>query len=473
MDKNERMAEEILPLVGGKDNVISVFHCATRLRFELKDKSAPNEEALKKVDGVLGTKHAGNSFQVIVGPNVGQVYDALCEKNGLDKFDEVNAATADGVTAAEKADSSSDPMPKRVLNNVITYIMNSIAPIIPVLIGVSMWKTIGTLLGPSMFNVVAEGSDFITMCDFLFEALFYFLPVFIGYTAARYMKIEPVWGLFLGTLIITPTFVSLVGQVDTFFVFGVAVPVANYSQQFLPVLLGVWLCKYVLKGLNKVVPTMISGLLVPVITVGIMTFVMFAICAPIGGLIGNGISYVFMYFANAPLVVRVPVMMFLAAIGPLSVLFGVHVAIYVAALTAGAAVGYEAFYFPVFLVYCYVMYGMSPGAIFKFKKEDRGDATGYFVSGFCAGISEPSLYGVCLKSKSSIAVMCVSGAIGGFFAGIFQLKCALLSAVNVFSLIPYYTVDSTTNIILGVVVSLGSMLIAAAGTYLFANFDEK
>lgn len=467
MDKNQRLAEEILPLVGGKENVVSVFHCATRLRFELKDLSAPDEEGLKKTDGVLGIKRSGNSFQVIIGPNVGQVYDLLCEQNGLDKFDEVEAAPDDDVRAGEK-----DPLPKRVFNNVITYIMNSIAPIIPVLIGVSMWKTIGTLLGSGMLNAIADDSDFMTMCNFLFEALFYFLPVFIGYTAARQMKIEPVWGLFLGTLIITPTFVGLVGTVDTFSIFGVQVPVANYSQQFLPVLLGVWICKYVLKGLNKVIPSIISSLLVPVITVGVMTFVMFVFCAPLGGMIGNAISYVFMYFSNAPLIVRVPVMMFLAAIGPLSVLFGVHVAIYVAALTAGAAVGYEAFYFPVFLVYCYVMYGMSLGAIFKFKKEDRGDAIGYFISGFCAGISEPSLYGVCLKSKSSIAVMCVSGAIGAFFAGIFQIKCALLSAVNVFSLIPYYTVDSTMNIVLGVAISLGSMLIAAVGTYLFVNFDE-
>lgn len=472
MDKNERMAEEILPLVGGKENVASVFHCATRLRFELKDESRFDEAALKKVNGVLGVKHAGTSYQVIVGPNVGKVYDAMCEKNGFDKLDEVEADAADGVGAAEIS-GKPETLPKRVLNGVITYIMNSIAPIIPILMGVSMWKTIGTLLGPSMFGVFAEGSDFITMCDFLFEALFYFLPVFIGYTASRYMKIDSAWGLFLGTLIITPTFVSLVGQVDSFQVFGISVPVANYSQQFLPVLLGVWICKYVLKGLEKIVPDVISNLIVPVVTVGVMTLIMFAVCAPLGGLIGNGISFVFMYFASAPLVVRVPVMMFLAAIGPLSVLFGVHVAIYVAALTAGAAVGYEAFYFPVFLVYCYVMYGMSLGAIFKFKKEDRGDAIGYFVSGFCAGISEPSLYGVCLKSKSSIAVMCASGAIGAFFAGIFQLKCALLSAVNVFSLVPYYTVDSTTNIVLGVAVSLGSMLIAAIGTYLFVDFDEK
>ena len=468
MDKNQRLAEQILPLLGGRDNVISVFHCATRLRFELRDQAVADEAALQKTDGVLGTKHAGNSFQVIIGPAVGQVYDALCAIAGLDKFDEVDAAPEDDVAATEQAG-----LPKRVLNGIITYIMNSIAPIIPVLIGVSMWKTAGALLGPSMLNVVSDTSDFMTMCNFLFEALFYFLPVFIGYTAARHMKIEPVWGLFLGTLIITPTFVGLVGQVETFSIFGLAVPVANYSQQFLPVLLGVWICKYLLRGLNKVIPSIISGLLVPVITVGVMTIVMFVLCAPLGSLIGNGISYVFMYFADAPLIVRVPVMMFLCAIGPLSVLFGVHVAIYVAALTAGAAVGYEAFYFPVFLVYCYVMYGMSLGAIFKFKKEDRGDAIGYFISGFCAGISEPSLYGVCLKSKSSIAVMCVSGAIGGFFAGIFQLKCALLSAVNVFSLIPYYTVDGPTNIILGVCISLGSMLLAAVGTYLFANFDEK
>lgn len=466
MDKNKQIAEGVLQHVGGSENIISVFHCLTRLRFELKNRDAVDEPALQATDGVLGIKQSGNSFQVIIGPNVGSVYDYLCEIGKLDKHDEVPAEDEDDEPTGALT-------PKKVLNNVITYIMNSIAPIIPVLIGVSMWKTIGALLGPGMLNMVAADSDFMTMCNFLFEALFYFLPVFIGYTAAKQMKIEPVWGLFLGTLIITPTFVALIGQVETFSVFGIQVPVANYSQQFLPVLLGVWICKYLLKALNKIIPTIISGLVVPIFAVGVMTIVMFAVCAPLGSMIGSGISTVFMYFSTAPMVVRVPIMMVLAAIGPITGLLGIHVAIYVAALTAGAAVGYEAFYFPTFMVYCYVIYGMALGAIFKFKKEDRGDALGYFISGFCAGISEPSLYGVCFKSKSSIAVMCISGAIGGFFAGIFQLKCALLSAVNVFSLIPYYTVDTTTNIVLGVCVSLGSMLIAAIGTYLFANFDEK
>lgn len=468
MDKNERLASEILPLVGGKGNVCSVFHCATRLRFELKDLSAPDEGALQDVDGVLGTKRSGNSFQIIIGPNVGRVYEALCEQNGLDKYDEVAASAEDGITSAETG-----PAPKRILNNVITYIMNSIAPIIPVLIGVSMWKTIGALVAPGMLGLVPEASDFIQMCNFLFEALFYFLPVYIGYTAARYMKVEPVWGIFLGALIITPSFVGLVGQVETFSIFGISVPVANYSQQFLPVLLGVWVIKYLLKGLDKVMPTVISGLLTPVIAAGIMTLVMFGVCAPLGSLIGGAISNVFMYFASAPLIMRVPVMMLLTATGPVMILFGVHVAIYVAALTAAAPVGYEAFYFPVFLVYCYVIYGMALGAIVKFKKEDRGDAIGYFVSGFFAGISEPSLYGVCFKSKTSIAVMCLSGAVGGFFAGIFQLKCALLSSVNIFSLVPYYTVDSTMNIVLGVAVSLGTMLLAAVLTVLFVKFDES
>lgn len=467
MDKNEKLAGEILPLIGGKDNIVSVFHCATRLRFELKDLTAPDERALQDISGVLGTKHAGNSFQIIIGPNVGQVYDALCEQNGLDKFGEVEASSEDGVTAAEAG-----PLPKRIMNGIITYIMNSIAPIIPVLIGVSMWKTVGALVGPGMLNLVPEASDFITMCNFLFEALFYFLPVYIGYTAARYMKVEPVWGIFLGALIITPTFVGLVGQVETFSVFGVPVPVANYSQQFLPVLLGVWILKYLLKLLNKVIPSVISGLVTPVIAAGIMTLLMLGVCAPLGSLIGAAISNVFMYFSNAPLLLRVPVMMFLTAVGPVMILFGVHVAIYVAALTAAAPLGYEAFYFPVFLVYCYVIYGMALGAVFKFKKEDRGDAMGYFISGFFAGISEPSLYGVCFKSKSSIAVMCITGAIGGLFAGVLQLKCALLSTVNVFSLVPYYTVDSTMNIVFGVAVSLGTMLLAAVLTYLFVKFDE-
>lgn len=466
MEKNNQIAEEVLCNVGGKENVISVFHCATRLRFELKNFNRVDEDKIKNIQGVLGIKKMGKSFQIIIGPSVGVVYTKLCEIGEFTQKDEINENLDDHPGEPSKISF------KNILNNIITYIMNSMAPIIPVLIGVSIWKTIGALLGPGMLNVILETSDLYITCNFVFEALFYFLPIFIGYTAAKNVHMDPVWGIFLGAMIITPSFVAMAGVTTSFSVFGIAVPVANYAQQFLPVLLGVWILKYVHKLLIKVIPTVISSLLVPIITVAIMSVIMFAICAPLGSYIGEIFSAIFMYCGNAAAPIKILAMIILTALVPIMILFGMHVAIYVAALTAGSVLGYEGFFFPCMVVSSFVLYGMSLGAIIKFKKE-KGAPISYSISGFIAGITEPSLYGVCLKSKSSILVMVASCAIGGLLAGIFNLKCSLLASVSILSLIPFFTVGEMSNMIFGVAITLGTSLLAALGVIFFAKYDEK
>lgn len=466
MEKNKQIAEDVLLNIGGKENVISVFHCATRLRFELKDFKKVDEDAIKNINGILGIKKMGKSFQVIIGPNVGAIYTILCEKGQFTQKDEIKENL--DIYEDEKIKFSL----KNGFNNVITYVMNSMAPIIPVLIGVSIWKTIGALMGPSMLNVIPETSDFYITCNFVFEALFYFLPIFIGYTAAKNLRIDPVWGIFLGALIITPSFAGMAGIETSFSVFGISVPVANYAQQFLPVLLGVWILKYVNKLLTKIIPTVISSLLVPIIVVAIMSIIMFAICAPIGSFVGEIFSAVFMYCGNAAAPIKIFAMILLTALVPIMILFGMHVAIYVAALTAGSVVGYEGFFFPCMVISSFVLYGMSLGAIVKFKK-DKGAPVSYSISGFIAGITEPSLYGVCLKSKSSVLVMVVCCAIGGLLAGLFNLKCSLLASVSILSLIPFFTVGEMSNMIFGVAITLGTSLLAAVGVIFFAKYDEK
>ena len=462
MTDNKTIAKEVLSKIGGSKNISSVFHCATRLRFELIDLNLVDQKGLRQVDGVLGIKIIGSSFQVIIGPNVGSVYEHLCELGDLLKKAEID----------ENLDEIEDSKltVKSVFNHVITYIMNSMAPIIPVLIGVSIWKTVGVLLGPTMLNLISDTSDFYVMCNFLFTALFYFLPIFIGYTAAKQMKIDPVWGMFLCALIIVPDFVNLVGTVKTFAIFGISVPVANYSQQFLPVLLGVWLFKYVNRFFNKFVPSAISSLVVPILNIAVMTIVMFTLCAPLGSYIGQLFSSIFMYFGNSALPIKVLSMMVLTALVPIMVLFGMHVAIYVAALTAASAVGFESFFFPCMVVSSFVMYGMSVGAIIKFKK-NRSAATGFAISGLAAGITEPSLYGICLKSKSTIRVMIGACLIGGFFAGVFGLKCSLLASVSLLSLVPFYTVGSLSNLVIGVVVTIGASILGALGVIFLTDLD--
>lgn len=468
MSNDEHIAREVLLHVGGADNVASLYNCATRLRFEIRDYSKIDKRALEAVDGVLGTQQSGDQFQVVIGPNVGKVHGAVRT---------LAPHLPDGDTDSDRP-ARADAGAKRFsvkagFNGVLTYVMSSMAPIIPVLVGVSIWKTIGVLLGPSMLGFIEATSDFAIMSDFLFSALFYFLPVFVGYTASRALKVNPVWGIFLGTLIIVPGFAALVGVQESFSVFGIPAPVANYSQQFLPVLLGVWILKYVLMVLERIIPNVIASLFVPILTVAIMTVVMFVVCAPLGSYIGDIFSSIFMFFGNAPDIVRVLSMAVLAALIPWMILFGVHVAIYVAALAAGTALGNENFFFPCMIVASFALYGLSFGALIKFKKENKGVPTAAFISGFVGGITEPSLYGIALRSKRMIVITIISSAVGGVLAGIFALKCSLLASVSVLSLVPFFSVADAgaANLWLGVTAAMASFLVAALGVIFFTKDD--
>ena len=144
---------------------------------------------------------------------------------------------------------------------------------------------------------------------------------------------------------------------------------------------------------------------------------------------------------------------------------------YVAAVTAAIPAGFEGFVLPAGVITSFIIYGMSLGAMIKFKK-NRSNAAGYFVSGFVAGITEPSLYGICLKSKSSIIVLVVCNAVGGLLLALMNIKCALMASVNILSVVPYFSIGSTFNVVAGTCIALGCCLLAALGVVFFIKEEE-
>lgn len=468
MIKNLKIAEEVLKGVGGEGNVNKVFHCATRLRFNLKDEKKVDEVYLKGIDGVVGVSSAGGMFMVIVGQNVEEVYNHLCSIGNFTKSSAIDE-NLDGALADKNI-----PAWKRVGNSILTYIISSMTPLIPVIVGVSLWKTIGLLIGPEMLNLVAADSDFYITCNFMYNVLFYFLPIYLGYTAAKSLNTNPVWGIFIGALIIVPDFMAMVGVRETFGVFGVPAPVASYAQSFLPVILGVWILSYVYKWVNKLVPTVLSTLFTPLIIIFIMSIVMFVVCAPIGNYVGNLLSTVFITLNNSAAPIRITAQVILCAILPFMLLCGMHVAIYLAVYVAAIPVGYEAFVLPAFVACSFVYYGLALGAAIKFKKkENKSLAIGYFITGFIGSISEPILYGIVLKSKKNIIVTCASCGIVGLLLGILQPKAALLGNVSILSLIPYFTVEGSGNLMLGLAITAIAFIVAMVGIIMFGDMAEN
>ena len=204
------LAHSILGLVGGKDNVKHVLHCATRLRFNLKDEGKADEEGLKKLSGVLGLVKAGGQLQVVIGPDV---YDEVCAAAGLNQEAQV---ADDGKTDKSAGQGKKKYTVKGFFMGILDALSGSLGPAIPVITACAFFKMLTSLLGPDMLAVLPAESDLYVLFTFVGDAGFYFFPVIIGYTAAKKFNVMPVLGILLGCIMMHPTFVGLLLRYSEF-----------------------------------------------------------------------------------------------------------------------------------------------------------------------------------------------------------------------------------------------------------------
>lgn len=468
MANNKQIAQDVLEAVGGKSNVSVVTHCATRLRFNLKDMSIPNEDEIKAIPGVMGIMKAGGQFQVVIGQNVDKVYEYVC---ALGDFTREKAI--DELLDEELVDQRWTP--QRIVNNILNYIVSSMTPIINILMGAALWNVVGTLL--TQFGVLPADHPMVASCTIIFNSLMYFIPIYIGYGAAKTLKVEnPVWGMVVGGLSIVPTFVSLAASTETFQLFGfLTVPVADYGQTVIPVLLGVFAFKYLYVFLKRVIPDVISSLVISFVSFFVMAILMLWGFCPLGTEVGNLISTLFLGMSESVLPVRVLAYVALSATWTLITLCGMHLPIAFATFAIIAQNGSDPFSIACMWSGLMVLNGMSIAAIIKFKKaENRGMALSAAIAANIGGICEPALYGIGMRNKTTIAVMVGGGAITGLLASILRPVCYTVAAGgSLFNLPVPWSGGSTENLIAGLALCIAGIAIGFVGTLLFAQMDEK
>ncbi len=473
MDKNLRIAEQVLQYVGGAENVNEVFHCATRLRFRLKDEGRVDEEALKKVDGVVGITNSAGLFQIIIGQNVEQVYEHLCRIGSFTKEEVIE----------ENLDKELDKVPdkykkiefQKIGNNILAYIAESITPIIYPFLGAALWYAIGVLLGPSVLNVVGADSPFYITTDLLYDALTFFLPIYVGYNAAKALKLSnPVWGMLVGGLTIIPDFIAMAGTVDSFQLFGfIKVPVANYGTTVLPVLLGVWIFSYLYKLLKKIISELIFGTIAPFLIYFVMAVFMLGIAAPLGTYVGELLSTIFLWMYNSILPVRIIGYALMTTLWPILTMCGMHLPISMTAIAIMSSNGGDTFILPCACCAVWVLYGMALGAAIKFKKkENKNMAISAFVAGFVGAVCEPCIYGIALKSKSALRVMIGVGLMLGIVIAITQPVYYNLSTGNIIGVFATWSGAGSLNIIKGIGCEAFALVAGAVGTVMFGKFEE-
>lgn len=451
---NREIAENVLKAVGGAENVTNATHCMTRLRLNLKDDTIPQDDEVKAIDGVLGVARSGGQYQVIIGQNVPKVYAEVCNIGGF----------ATKAAVDEKLDKPKENLTlKAVGNNILNYLAGSLTPLIPVIVAAAMFKTVLAIIGPDMLGLVTPESDLYILLDFLYDAGFYFLPIYLGYTAAKKLGTSEVLGMFMGGILIVPDLMALVGSGADFTVYGIPAALNDYSQSVLPMILSVWVMKYVYDFFKKYIPDTLSTIFVPFLTMVVMVPVSLCALAPLGAFIGNYISSGLLAFGSVGGFLAMAV---IAALWEFLVMSGMHMVLVVTMITIIMSQGSESLVSPSATCATLAAVGMALGAALRLRdKKERSLAFGYFVSGILGGVTEPALYGLGFKYKRPFIGMMIGAAAGAIYAGLTHVASYTIGATN-FLVVLGFAAGGTANLVNGIISCVISLIVAAASTYL-------
>lgn len=461
----QSLSEELVAAVGGKDNIVNVSHCMTRLRFNLKDESIAKKEEINKIKGVMGTVLAGGQVQVVIGQTVDKVFSKVCEITGIAGGEKIN----------ENLDKPKTKLTvKSFLNSVLDGLAGSLTPLIPLLLAAAIFKLLVALLGPSMLKVLEPTSDLYVLFTFVGDAGFYFFPIFIGYTSAKKFGVTPVLGMFLGAILIHPTFLGLATSATPvpFTVYGLPVSLQNYTSSVLPIIMSVYVMSFVEPFFKRIFPTTLKTLFAPVLTIMVMLPIALVILGPAGSIVGKFVSNGLISLGNLGGIPGLLAIALVGAIWQFLVMSGMHIVMITALLTVFFTTGSEAFVTPGAVAASIAVSGMCIGVALRLKKEERTLALGYFLAAFVGGVTEPGLYGVGMRYKKPFIGLMAGGFAGGLYAAILHVTAYNLVPVASFLALTAYIGGTSANLIHGIISGVIAFVVAAAVTY-FLGFDKS
>lgn len=457
---NKKIAEDILQAVGGKDNITNVLHCMTRLRLSLKDQSIPNMDKIKKINGVIGCQNVGGQLQVIIGQNVNKVYDEFADLIGYSKSSLID----------ENLDKPKEKLTlKNIGGNILDYISGSLSAFIPVMIAAAMFKTILVLFGPEMLNLFNESSDLYITLNFLYDAGMYFMPIYLGYTAAKKLGATPVLGMYMACVLLVPQFVEIAKAGTPFSIYGIPCRTGIYGQTVLPILLIIPVMAYVERFFKKYVPTTLSTIFVPFLTAVVVVPIALCGLAPLGGFLGEYIGTGLVWFAARGGFIAIAI---IAGLWEFLVMSGMHHVLIVTAITIIMQQGYEGCILVAGGIATWAAFGMALGAFVRLKnKNEKSLSLGYFISGILGGVTEPVLYGIGFKYKRPFIALFLGGLLGGLYAGITNVTVHVMGATNFLAILGYVG-GGTSNLINGIVSNVIALFGTAILTY-FIGFKKE
>ncbi|MDF7637876.1 glucose PTS transporter subunit IIA [Lactobacillus sp. ESL0791] len=400
---NPDLAAFIIKNVGGKENIKNVIHCITRLRFYLKDEAKADDDVLKNQRGILDVMHASGQYQVVIGDGVANLYDELIKQ--LPELDET-AASQEG-----NQNTGKNPF-TRALNNLIGFITGSMSPVIGVIAASGIIKGILALLTlPQLGSLLNVNSVPYITVSAMADSAFYFLPIWVGFSAAKRLGSDPIIAAVIGGVITMPQLIAWgkAGKV-MFNLAGLNFQFLNYTYSIFPMILAAWLAFKLEKWLKKVLPTYLQMIFVPLITVLVVSTITLVITGPIIQGIANGIAV----FINWLVSVSGWLGGFIiGGLYQVLVIFGFHWGVVPLVAQQIASTGQSA----INAIICSTMISQGAAVLavaIKSKKADIKElGFAAMISAFC-GVTEPAIYGVNLRYKKVF----ISGSIGAAFGGL-------------------------------------------------------
>lgn len=458
-DKFSELSEKILEYIGGKENITHFTHCVTRLRFNVKDRGLINEENIKNCPDVVGVQWAGEQFQVIIGPNVEKVYNAICQIAGLDKEAKVN----------ENLDRKRKLTFKGMLDSLVSVIADCFVPIIPAVVASSFIGLIATVCGPDMLNIMSVESSSYQLFTFVGNVGFYFLPIFVANSAAKRFGVSQILALFMAGVMLHPTLTAIVTEGGAFSVYGIPMTLVSYASSTIPIILSVWIMSYIEFYIKKFCPDALKMIAVPTITILIMLPITLCIVGPLGTIFGNVLADAVVAIASYGTLPRILVGTAIGAIYIFAILAGMHIPLYMIALGIMASTGgSDNLIIPCTCTSVAALLGMEIGAALKAKKsENRALALSCIVTHAVGGVTEPAIFGIGMRYGKPIICSCIGAAIGSLFIMITNAGVYTIVPTSNVLMVTSFAGGSTMNFVFGAT-GLGISLVAGAIiTYMF------
>ncbi|QNM06715.1 beta-glucoside-specific PTS transporter subunit IIABC [Qiania dongpingensis] len=392
-----KTAKALVEELGGDGNIRNVTHCATRLRFILKDESAVDAGKISKIPGVITTVEAGGQFQVVIGNHVKDAYQYVME-----------------LVSIEENQGNGPAKKVGIFSRIIDIISSIFAPFLYTLAACGILQGIlGIFVA---LDAIDTAGGTYQVLNFISWTAFTFLPVLIAVTAAKKFGVNVFIAVVIACALVSPDYINMVNAGETIYFLGMRVQLLSYTSSVIPIILSIWIASYIQKFFDRYLPVVVRNLFTPMFTIVIMVPLTLLAFGPIGNAIGGAIGGVYNYlYRLSPIVAGIIV----GGLWEVLVIFGVHWGITPVTVGNYASLGYDTFT-GLQASAVFSQAGAALGVFLKTKdKEMKGVALSASVTGLF-GITEPAIYGVNLRLKRPMVCGCIAGAVGGAVAGAFN-----------------------------------------------------